>query len=235
MPNTKLTSERVKEHFGYSKRMYIIGIIVAVLAASLIFDVTRHTPTGRALIEIALVDSYCNTEKLDDITPVLLERAQQRDEMVEAFDFLAIGYSGDASSDYQGAQLYTVQIYAGNNDIFIQNEGLTVDLASGGMLVQLDTLEGFEEFVAAHPDVAVMWMDDPAFTKDEDDPTPAPQHAYAFDTSCMLGFNTRGAYDIRQKYIGISVQCAEYQDMMSVIADLYELMTPAPETEAVNG
>jgi len=229
MPNTKLTKDRIKEHFSYSKRMYIVGLIITLLGASLIFDVTRHTPSGPQLIQVGLVDSYCDTEKLNDVTPTLLARAQERDPQVEEFTFLSIAYSGSASSDYNGAQVYTVQVYAGDNDIYVQNEELTVGLIQSGALAPLDKLEGWDEFMQKHPDIAVLWADDTSYTPTGDEDEVIPQHPYALDASQMLGFNTRGAYDIRNKYISISAQCGEYEEMLNVLSDLFELLTPVEE------
>lgn len=48
MPNTRITRQKWKDHFSYAKKVYIIGILLALGAASLIYSVTRYQAPQRA-------------------------------------------------------------------------------------------------------------------------------------------------------------------------------------------
>ena len=48
MPNTKISADRVKNHWQYSKTIYIFGTIAAVMLAALIFTIaTNRTPPNQ--------------------------------------------------------------------------------------------------------------------------------------------------------------------------------------------
>ena len=65
---------------------------------------------------------------------MLLAKGQEKDPELEMFDYLSIPYAGDASQDYEGAQVYMVQLYAGDSDLYIQNEQMTNDLIAEGII-----------------------------------------------------------------------------------------------------
>lgn len=230
MPKTKITKERVQNHMHYAKKLYIFGTIAVMLLSGLIFDVTRHVPSGEQLMQVALVASYADLSKLEDTVPELRRRAMERDERVEDFSFFSVGYSGNSNDDYYGAQIYVVQMMAGENDIWIQNAALTEEMSQSAALVKLDTLEGFKEFVQNHPDVGLMTLEDTAYMKGEDEPdTEVPTHVYAIDVGGLLGFNERGAYDIRGCYASIHVSTTDAEAAFETISDLFELFAPAQE------
>ena len=128
MPNTRITRQKWKDHFSYAKKVYIIGILLALGAASLIYSVTRYQAPNERAVQIALVDSYTAPEKLDEIVPALLKAGQAFDDTLEEVQFLSIPYSGDGAADYEGAKVYTVQVYAGDNDIYIENKTMMEEL-----------------------------------------------------------------------------------------------------------
>ena len=248
MPNTKITSQKLKDHLSYAKKVYIIGAIVAAAFCSLLFSMTRYqAPTERA-VQIALVDAYTMPDNLNDVVPALLSAGQYEDDSLEAVLFFSIAYSGNSEAtseeDYYGAQLYMVQLYAGDNDIYIQSETLTRDLVKQLYCVPLETMDGFDEFVAKNPDVNILWIEEPdpeAAKEEEEDeePVPAeelparPLHAYAIDISTLEGMAERGAYANKGKFASIVVTSKNADTSFTVLRSMFDLLTPAPETEAM--
>ena len=173
-------------------------------------------------MSIALVDSYCDTSKLDEYLPTLLELGQEFDPSLEEVSFLSIAYSGDSSDDYYGAQVYTVQLYAGDNDVFIQTEELTQELIDADYCVALDTLDYFEDFTAKYPEVEILWSTDEA--------TGEKLHAYAIDTTSLTGFLTTGAFDVRNKYAMISLSSGNVDTSFKVLTDLYDVLVTKEES-----
>ena len=242
MPNTKITKQKVKDHLSYSKRLYIFGMIAFVGLASLLFTVTRYQSPNDLSVDIALVDSYADISKVDDDIDTLLSMTQEYDPALEKVAFMSIAYEGDSSTEdgYYGAQQYMVQLYAGDNDIFIQNELLTDSIIAEGAALALEELEGFEDFVAAHPDVEILWAHEPsaATETDEDEGEEAeavdtPLHAYAIDMSSLLGFNERGAFDIREKYACILISSENPETSLYALDKMFTVFaaTPVQETE----
>lgn len=235
MPNTKITRQKWKDHYSYAKKVYIIAILVSIGVASLIFTVTRYIAPNERAVAIELVDSYVDAAKLEQDIPILLEKGQEFDSSLEEVTFLSIPYSG-SSSEYEGSQVYGVQVYAGDNDIFIQNEMLTNSMYDQNFIVPLDTLEGFEAFKSKYPDV-IVWKEEPrtetedgeASEEDEDTPIeaePVVMHAYALDMSSLTGFNQRGAIDIRGKYAVITCTSKNPATSFHVLAQMFELFQP---------
>jgi len=239
MPNTKVTRQKWKDHLYYSKKFYFIGILVSLAVASLIFSVTRYVPENEHAVHIELVDTYADTTKLDSDAAVLLQRGIEFDSSLEEVVFLSIPYSGDGTSDYEGSQVYSVQVYAGDNDIFIQNELLTQNMIKTGYCVPLETLEGFEAFNAKYGKY-ILWQEEPSeedssLSEEESEEEETgeeafvPTHAYAVDMSSLLGFNQRGAYDVRGKYGVVTVTSKNQETSFHVLAQMFDLFAPKGE------
>lgn len=232
MPNTRITKQKWKDHYSYAKKVYIIGIIVAVAVASLVYSVTRYVPANEHAVLIELVDGYVDTEKLKGDLPHLLAVGQAYDETLEQVEFLSINYTGEGNTenDYYGAQVYTVQVYAGDNDIYLQNEALTQAMIDQNFCIPLETLNGFDEFNALYPDV-ILWQPEPSPEDDDDegeeaepvtDPeNPPVMHAYAIDVSSLMGFIERGAYDVRGKYAVIVATSLNMDTSFHMLTELF--------------
>ena len=244
MPNTKITTQKLRDHLSYSKKVYVIGALVAAAVCSLLFSMTRYQAPNERAVQIALVDAYTMPDNLNDVVPALLAAGQDEDSSLESVSFFSISYSGNSQGtsedDYYGGQLYMVQLYAGDNDIYLQSEALTRDLISQAYCVPLETLDGFDEFTKAHPDVNILWMEEPdpeAANADEDDPVEdapkRPEHAYAIDITSLEGMAARGAYANKDKYASIVMSSKNTDTSFTVLASMFDLLADAPEAEAV--
>ena len=236
MPNTKVTKQKWKDHLFYSRKTYLIGILVSIALASLIFSVTRYIPDNEYAVQIELVDSYVDVTKLDADKDLLFEYGKEFDSSLEEVSFLSIPFSGDGTKDYEGSQVYTVQVYAGDNDIFIQNETLTQNMIKTGYCMPLETLEGFNEFNQKFGQY-VIWQEEPreeeegeeAEESEETETEIIPTHAYAVDMSSLLGFNNRAAYDIRGKYGVITVTSKNAETSFHVLTRMFDIFMPEGE------
>ena len=75
MPDTRITKQKLKDHWGYSGKAYIIGALVAVALASMFFTmVTNREPADKYSVNFAIVRSYSNTEQLNGVSDALLTR-----------------------------------------------------------------------------------------------------------------------------------------------------------------
>ena len=228
MPNTKVTRQKWKDHFFYSKKIYIIGTLVAIALASLVFTVTRYIPADEHAVQIQLVDSFVDTSTLEADIQLLMERGVDFDYTLEEITFQSIPYSGEPS-DMEAAQVYSVKLMAEESDIFIQNHTLTQNMIANGFCYPLETLEGFEAFNAKYGKY-VLWQEEPrpeeedAGEEDEDEePVAVPKHAYAIDLSSLKGFITRRAYDINGKYGSVTIRSANAETSFYVLTQMFDI------------
>ena len=164
MPDTRITKQKLKDHWGYSGKAYIIGALVAVALASMFFTmVTNREPADKYSVNFAIVRSYSNTEQLNGVSDELLRLGQEVDPELKAVKFTSIMFEGDMNSQeaYNYYQLYILQLSAGSNDFFLQTEAMTKSLLQGGNLRPLEEVEYFEQFVQNHPEAEIMWEKEP--------------------------------------------------------------------------
>ena len=234
MPNTRINRQKWKDHFSYAEKVYIIGILLALGAASLIYSVTRYQAPNERAVQIALVDSYTAPEKLDEIVPALLKAGQAFDDTLEEVQFLSIPYSGDGAADYEGAKVYTVQVYAGDNDIYIENKTMMEELIDQNYCVPLDTFEGFEEFTRRHPEVEVLYavpganQADGKESTEEDAPVEEPR-PYALNISTLKGFAERGALNMKDKYAAVVIMSKNQETSFEVLSAMFDALAPSEE------
>lgn len=239
MPNTKITKQKLKDHWSYSKKVYIAGALCAILVCNLLYSMTRYQAPNERSVYIAMVDSYTMPDKVSDIVPALLAAGQEEDSALEIVQFNSISYSGSeeatSENDYYGAQVYMVQIYAGDNDIYLQNLRLTNDLIAQNYCYPLETLSAFDDFVAKYPGVQILWdteaSADSAAENEEEEPAilaDLPQHAYAIDISTLTGLADRGSYNNKDKYACIVLGSGNPETSFEVLAAMFDLLS-APE------
>ncbi len=220
MPNTKITLQKWKDHYSYAKKVYIIGALIAAGVASLIFSVTRYVAPDERAVIIQMVDTYADTTKMDADIPAMLAAGQEYDASLEEITFLTIAYTGD--DNYEGSQVYTVQVYAGDNDIYFQNDVLTQRMVNEGYAVPLEFMEGFDKFNEKYSEY-VVWQGVQLEEGEEPDPDmDYDEHAYFVDISSLLGINKLGAYDVRGKYALIAISSENANTSFMVLSDMFD-------------
>ncbi len=228
MPNTKITRQKWKDHYSYAKKVYIIGALIAAACASLIFAVTRYVAPNERAVIIQMVDTYADPTMMNDDIPAMLAVGQEYDSSLEEISFLTISYIGD--DNYEGSQVYTVQVYAGDNDIYLQNDVLTQRMINEGYAYALEYMEGFNEFEEKYGQY-VIWQAIENDDEDEEDESIPEEHAYSVDVSALLGINQRGAYDVREKYALIAINSKNADTCFRVLTDMFDRFIPAEEAK----
>ncbi|MCR4621645.1 MAG: hypothetical protein K5663_06140 [Clostridiales bacterium] len=239
MPDTRLTKQKLKDHWSYSSKGYIIGALLAVALASIFFTmVTNREPADKYSVNFAIVRSYSNTEKLNDVSDTLVARGRQVDPELEAVKFTSIMFDGDASSQdgYSYYQLYILQLSAGGNDFFLQTEEMTRSLIANGSLQPLETMDYFEQFNLHHPDAEIMWEKEPLpeGTEETEENADRPVHAYAVSMENLTGAIQMQAFDNRGMYAGMLISSANPATSMYVLDEFYNLLAPVEEEQTEN-
>ena len=228
MPNTKITRQKWKDHYSYAKKVYIIGALIAAACASLIFAVTRYVAPNERAVIIQMVDTYADPTKMNDDIPAMLAVGQEYDSSLEEISFLTISYIGD--DNYEGSQVYTVQVYAGDNDIYFQNDVLNQRMINEGYALALEYMDGFEAFEEKYGEY-IIWQTIENDDEDEEDESIPEEHAYSVDVSALLGINQRGAYDVREKYALIAINSKNVDTCFRVLTDMFDRFIPAEEAK----
>lgn len=229
MPNTRITLQKWKDHYAYAKKVYIIGALLAAACASLIFAVTRYVPPNERAVTIQMVDTYADTTKMDEDIPAMLAAGQEYDASLEEISFLTISYVGD--DNYEGSQVYTVQVYAGENDVYFQNEVLTQRMVNEGYAMPLEYMDGFDAFEEKYGEYILWQAIEKDEEEDEDDTLDYEQHAYCVDISALLGINQRGAFDVRGKYALIAINSENANTCFHVLSDMFDRFIPAEDAQ----
>ncbi len=225
MPDTRLTKERLKNHWAYSKKIYIFMTLVCVGLASIIFTmVNNHLPPNNKLVGVAFVESYADTASLAADTPKLLSLGKAYDENLAEVTFLNIQYSGSTENemDYYGAQLYQVHLGSGDYDIFMQGKELTDFLRDENSLVALDTLPCFELFTEKYKD-ALVWSE-VNVGKDDENPQ-LEEHCYSVDISSMTRLISKNVFYTQGKYASIIKTSANPDTSLYILYQMLELYT----------
>lgn len=236
MPDTRITKQKLKDHWGYSGRAYIIGALIAVALASMFFTmVTNREPADKYSVNFAIVRSYSNTEQLNGVSDELLRLGQEVDPELKAVKFTSIMFEGDMNSQeaYNYYQLYILQLSAGSNDFFLQTEAMTRSLLQGGNLRPLEEAEYFEQFVQNHPEAEIMWEKEPLpeGVEETEDNADRPEHAYAVSMESLGGAIQMNSFDNRGMYAGMLISSANPDTSMYVLDKFYGLLKPAPTEE----
>lgn len=226
MPNTRITLQKWKDHYSYAKKVYIFGALIAAACASLIFAVTRYVPPNERAVIIQMVDTYADPTKMDEHIPAMMAVGQEYDSSLEEISFLTISYIGD--DNYEGSQVYTVQVYAGDNDVYLQNEVLTQRMVNEGYALALEYMEGFDEFEEKYGQY-ILWQAIKPDDEEEEAELDLEEHAYCVDISPLLGINQLGAFDVRGKYALIAINSENANTCFRVLSDMFDRFIPAED------
>ena len=241
MPNTKITKEKLKNHWAYSKKVYILMTAIAVGLASIVYTMVNNpNPADNKYVCIALVDSYADTSKIEREAITLYDRVRAYDDNLDKLDFLNIAYSGGQSTemDYYGAQVYTIQLAGGECDMLIQSAELTKELKDQGNCVALDTLPSFELFAAKYPGTFTWETLKPMeFVDTNGDPVSIDltneaytvPHVYSIDVSSLTGMITRSAFDVRGKQAMILARSANADTTLYALYQMFDLFAESAQ------
>ena len=76
MPNTKLSKALLKNHYQYTKAIYLGILIAAVMIADVIFTITEYRSPGNRSVDIELVGVFSDTENAAPFEQIALEAGQ---------------------------------------------------------------------------------------------------------------------------------------------------------------
>ena len=240
MPNTKYSREYLKNHFFYSKRLYLAVIIIAVALAEVGFTMTRYQAPDARLVDIQLIGGYANTLEVEEMTAALLEAGQayelERDRAagvdVESPEYeiplqevgiYNINYTGDANNeeDYYAGQKYMVMLAAQEGDIYVVSYDMMVQLVTDGGVAPLDPFIESGILSTEGVDLETVTFDEPVLYE-EDEPT-GNRYVYALPAAELTGLRKELGYPVADKYLVIMAYSDNQDTSAAVIRALFDL------------
>ena len=248
MPKTKYSKEYLKNHFFYSRWVYLVVVLVALGAAEITFTVTRYQAPNARRVDIELLGGYADLSNTADAEKALLAAGQAyelaRDEAngvdTSASDYEVplqevgiynINYSGTVSDndDYYAGQKYMVMLAAQEGDIYILSRRQLIELIEQNAVVPLD---GYIERGVIDPgdrDLGNVTFDE----YDDDEQTTGERHVYALQASSLTGMNDALSFNPEGKYMAIVRLSQNPDTAAAVMQEMIELFeSPADEAEA---
>ena len=247
MPNTKLTRDKLKNHFQYSKMLYLVVMVTAALIGNLVFTVTVYRPPNERRIDIELVGLYADTELSGarDAKASLLAAGQdferERDASsgadqekdyelpLQEVEFISLQYDPESSSEenYYAAQKFMVMLAAQEGDIYVLSRSLMAQLAEQNTLVPLDDYIASGVIDPGDRQLGRVTFDE----VDDDGIATGVQHVYALQAGTLEGMYQTLNYDPYEKYIAIVAFSRNPDTAAAVVQEMINMFETAEPTE----
>ena len=243
MPNTKLTRDKLKNHFQYGKWIYVLIMISVALVGNLVFTVTVYHAPNERRIDIELIGLYAETEgpAAQEAAQRLLAAGQEHERERDAasgadreadyelplqeVEFLALNYDPESSSEasYYAAQKFMVMLAAQEGDIYVLSRSLLLGLLEQNVLVPLDDYIASGALDPGDRNLGRVTFDG----YDDEGNATTEQHVYALQADTLTGMADAFSYDPEGKYLAV-VQFSKNQDTaVAVLQEMINLFEPA--------
>lgn len=137
MPDTRITKERLKNHWMYSSWKYLLMIVIFVAGWNLIYSITEYRPPRERKLELyVLSDAYVteNIETLEAELAPLFVGEEEGD--MEEFGIYVMNYGGE--DDMYGPQLLMTRLASLEGDVYMVDESTLTMLISQELALPLD-------------------------------------------------------------------------------------------------
>ena len=135
MPDTKFSWRGLREHLRKYLWLYLIGIVMGVLGAELLWTMTRPRIPSEASVSVYLAADYSNAEPLQAFAPAILARVQADDDTIRQVYFESLMYNDQV---YTSNMLLLTRLSVGECDAFLASETAMEALITSGALIPLD-------------------------------------------------------------------------------------------------
>lgn len=251
MPNTKLTREKLKIHFHYSRMAYLIVIALTVMAGNLLYSMTEYRAPNERRIDVELVGNYAETstdacqqakaqmllagqeaERQADAAAGIDVTAPDYECALEEVEIFSIEYDENSSSEdsYYSIQKYMVTLAAQEGDIYVISRSQLIELIEQNAVVPLDDYIEQGVLDPGDRELGKVTFDE----YDDDGQATGERHIYALQADTLTGLSTSMYYNPTGKYLAI-MQFSKNQDtavaVMQEMIDIFEAEPTATEAE----
>ena len=240
MPKTKYSKEYLKNHFFYSRWVYLVVVLVALGAAEITFTVTRYQAPNARRVDIELLGGYADLSNTADAEKALLAAGQAyelaRDEAngvdTSASDYEVplqevgiynINYSGTVSDndDYYAGQKYMVMLAAQEGDIYIVTREMLESLVDECGIAPLDPFIESGLLSTEGVDLDDVTFDEAPYN--EGDEPSGNRYVYALPADSLVGLARNYSYPDSGRYIVIMAYSQNQDTAAAVVRELFTL------------
>ena len=135
MPDTKFSWRGLREHLRRYRWLYLLGIVMGLAGAELLWTMTRPRIPSEASVGIYLAAEYSDAEPLQALAPELLERVQEDDDAIKQVYFESLMYNEQV---YTSNMLLITRLSVGECEAFLASEAAMEALVASETLAPLD-------------------------------------------------------------------------------------------------
>jgi hypothetical protein len=210
MIETKITTQRLKDHFYYAKWLYVVFILTGVLVFSMIFTFTAPKVPGEYKVDVSVfatsLDDNASAEWQQEILSMLPEDQQE-------VNIYALGFGASSEESLGGYSPYEViaaRMAAREDDIYIMPKDIYLSLAAQGAFMEMDDVVGNYEYPEE------VDLEEYKVSYSEDENVEGPLHYYGLPLDNSMGLVDIGV-DPRERVIAILVYTESYDNAMVAV------------------
>ena len=137
MPDTRITRERLKNHWVYSSWKYLLMVVIFVAGWNLTYSVTEYKPPREKRLEMYVLAQAYNDENIRALAAEMApEFVGEEEGDMEALNFYTMSYGG--SDDTYGPQLLMTRLASFEGDIYLVDEETMASFVSQELATPLD-------------------------------------------------------------------------------------------------
>ena len=215
MPDTRITRERLKNHWVYSSWKYLLMVVIFVAGWNLTYSVTEYKPPREKRLEMYVLAQAYNDENVRALAAEMApEFVGEEEGDMEALNFYTMSYGG--SDDTYGPQLLMTRLASFEGDIYLVDEETMASFVSQELATPLDDYIASGALHVDGIDLEAGTRAEPA-GEDEEGNTiySSERHVYALPAQQLYGMlenelvDNRGMYFVVMSYSDKPDLCIE--------------------------
>ncbi|MGN1071043.1 MAG: hypothetical protein ACI4P5_11535 [Candidatus Fimadaptatus sp.] len=221
MPDTRITREKLKNHWMYSSWKYLLMAVIFIAGWNLTYSVTEYRPPREKRLEMYVLSTAYNDEGLralqEELAPefVGLEEGD-----MEAFTIFTMNYGEEG--DTYGPQVLMTRLASWEGDVYLVNEETLTSFIVQELALPLDEYIADGTLNVDGYDLETATRAEPAGEDDEGNVIySGVRHVYALPAQPMYGLldeglvDNRGMYFVVMSYTDKAEKCMELLNVLS--------------------
>lgn len=222
MPDTRITKERLKNHWMYSSWKYLLMIVIFVAGWNLIYSITEYKPPRERRLELYVLSNAYVTENMEALEAELepLFVGEEEGDM-EEFNIYVMNYGGE--DDVYGPQLLMTRLASLEGDVYMVDETTLTLLISQELALPLDDYIATGALDVEGQNLDTVTRTAPAGEDEEGNTIYSDErHVYALPAQPLYGLidediiDNRGLYFVVMAYTEKPDLCVELLNELSV-------------------
>ncbi len=221
MPDTRITKERLKNHWLYSSWKYLLMIVIFVAGWNLTYSITEYKPPREKRLEVYFLSTAYVEENIkaleEELAPLFVGDGE--DDM-EELNFYVVNYGSE--DDVYGPQLLMTRLASHEGDIYMVDEQTFASFVAQELATPLDEYIESGALDVTGQDLETVTRAAPA-GQDENGNTiySNERHVYALPAEPLYGFineniiSNSGMYFVVMSYTDKVDKCIELLNVFS--------------------